>query len=425
MDKECDDNIISKELNTVLQFSTLINSSLQIESVLDTAMKCAEEFINAEASTIYERDEENAEELFIRLARGEKKEPVKNIRVKVGDGIAGYVVKTGKPMVINDVHKEKRFDEKYDRLTGFRTRSLICVPLILRGNATGAIQVLNKISGDSFTGHDLEILTSLSQQIAVAMENARLYQRLEEKFRMTSTELAQAQEKLIRTERIAAMGNLVNGIAHEIRNPITVIGGFARRIKRLSEDRPEFINYSDIILGETARLERLVKQVHKLAEVQTATLHPVNIFRILNDSIDAFKPASLEKGIEIKADLKEDLPLVSLDETQMFTALTNIFENAIESMEPGGKLLIDTGLIENTVTINIKDSGSGIDEKDLDSVYDPFVTSKTRGAGLGLTMVYQIIKNHNGDISIKSPGKAGTIVLIKLPVFLRNTLIRE
>ena len=190
-----DENIYHRQLHIILKFSALINSSLKIESVLNNAMKWAEEFINAEASSIYELDEEK-DELFVRLARGEKKEPIKSIRLKKGEGVAGWVVQTGQPMVIHDVRNEKRFSDKFDRLSGFNTRSLLCVPLTLKGKVIGAIQVLNKKFQEPFSNADLEILTSMSQQIAVAMENANLYHRLEEKFELTSQELKMVQEKL-------------------------------------------------------------------------------------------------------------------------------------------------------------------------------------------------------------------------------------
>jgi signal transduction histidine kinase len=415
-----DDNIYYRELNTVLKFSTLINSSLRIESVLDHAMKCAEEFIDAEASTVYEIDDLKQDQVIIRHARGEKKETVKKIRLKVGEGIAGYVVQTGKPMVINDVSKEKRFSKKFDMLTGFKTRSLICVPLTLHGKTTGAIQVLNKKSEKRFSENDLEILTTLSQQISVAMENARLYERLEEKFQMTAQELSDVQEKLIRTERIAAMGNLVNGIAHEIRNPITVIGGFARRIKNKAAEHPELMTYSEVILGETERLERLVKQVRELADVQTADLQAGTILPVLIETEKIFKSSAEEKGIEVISDIQDDLPLVKLDEYQMVTALSNIFENALESMSSGGTLSLKVEQIKGMVVLTISDTGSGITGKELDSLYDPFVTSKTSGAGLGLTMVHQIISNHNGEISISSTPLKGTTVRIMLPIFHQN-----
>ena len=271
MKNDANKNIYVRELHTILKFSALINSSLKIESVLNNAMKWAEEFINAEASSIYELDEER-NELFIRLARGEKRAPAKKIRLKRGEGIAGWVLETGRPMVIQNVKKEKRFSEKYDRITGFSTRSMICVPLILREKPVGVIQVLNKKTPEPFSEADLEILTTMAQQIAIAMENAKLYERLEEKFELTARELEGVQKRLIRSERLAAMGHLVNGVAHEIRNPITIIGGFTRRIKTLTNGNSGLQRYTDIILSETARLERLVRKVHELADVQSASL---------------------------------------------------------------------------------------------------------------------------------------------------------
>ena len=412
---DCKDNIYYRELNTVFKFSSLINSSLKIETVLDYAMKCAEEFINAEASTIYERDDKK-NELFIRLARGEKKDPIKNIRIKIGDGIAGHVVETGVPMVINDVQKEKRFNNRFDLLTGFKTRSLICVPLMLRGKATGAIQVLNKKTGEHFNESDMEILNSLSMQIAVAIENARLYEMLEQKFASTARELKIAEEKLIRAERIAAMGHLVNSVAHEIRNPVTVIGGFARRLKDNHGNDPEVSKYSDIILGETLRLERLVKQVHRLAEVQSADPVPGSILPVIEKTVNIYEPQAKMQNIDFKLSVEKDLPDLNIDESQMFTAFSNIFENALESMNDGGQLSFMVKTQENHILIDIDDTGSGIEDDEIDFIYDPFVTSKTTGVGLGLTMVNQIIVNHGGEIMIKSRKNEGTSIKIKLPV---------
>jgi len=287
------ESIYHRELHTVLKFSALINSSLEIESVLDNAMRFSEEFINAEASSIYELDEEE-NELFIRVARGEKKDLIKTVRLKVGEGIAGRVVQTGEPIVVQDVGKEKRFSDKYDHMSGFKTRSLLCVPLTLRGKTIGAIQVLNKKNHKHFTDADLEILISLSQQIAVAMENAKLYRRLEQKFELTEQELKTTQEKLIRTERLAAMGNLVNGIAHEIRNPVMTIGGFALRIKDATMADTGLQRYADIILSETMRLENLVQKVNEFLGVQSAKIRRGNLEPLIDDVVSRFKSTPLK-----------------------------------------------------------------------------------------------------------------------------------
>ncbi len=415
MDKKCEGNIYYRELSALLQFSALINSSLKIESVLDNAMKCAEEFINAEASTIYEIDEET-KELFIRLARGEKKDTIKKIRVKVGDGIAGRVVQTGNSMVINDISKESLFSDKYDRLTGFKTRSLICVPLVIRGNAIGALQVLNKKTQESFSHADLDILTSLSHQIAIAMDNATLYQRLEEKFELTARELQRTQERLIRSERLAAMGHLVDGVAHEIRNPIMVIGGFARRIREHMEDNDSLEKYADIILAESERLEMLVEKVGLLTEIQSASLEPGHIEGVVNEIVKTFLPSAETHGIQINVNMGKNLPMIEMDERQMIMAISNIFENAIEAINENGKISLNIKQIENQLLIDIKDTGPGIKEENISSLYDPFVTSKSRGVGLGLTMTYQIVTNHKGEIKIKSRQGEGATVSISLPI---------
>ncbi|HJX33943.1 MAG TPA: ATP-binding protein [Desulfatiglandales bacterium] len=416
MENNTSENLYYRELSTLLKFSALINSSLEIESVLNNAMKWAEEFINAEASSIYELDEMN-NELFIRLARGEKKEPVKGIRLKMGEGIAGWVVQSCQPIVVHDVRNEKKFSDKYDKITGFKTRSLICVPLTLRGKAIGAIQVLNKKDRESFSNADLDLLTSMSHQIAVAMENAKLYQRLEKKFELTYLELKTAQEKLIRTERLAAMGNLVNGVAHEIRNPITVIGGFTQRIKNLSNDNAEIKKLADIILGETMRLERLVRKVHEFTDVQSASLHPDNLNSVLDSVLNRIRPMAYRQNVEIVSSIDNDLPLIDMDPSQLVIALSNIFENALESIRDSGKIELTVNRVnDHSINIIVKDTGSGIAAEEIDSVYDPFVTSKTRGVGLGLTMVHQIVANHHGEIKIQSRLSEGTTVTIILPV---------
>jgi signal transduction histidine kinase len=422
MENNISENLYHRELSTLLKFSALINSSLEIEGVLNNAMKWAEEFINAEASSIYELDEMN-NELYIRLARGEKKEPVKSIRLKVGEGIAGWVVQSCQPIVVHDVSNEKKFSDKYDKITGFKTRSLICVPLTLRGKAIGAIQVINKKNQESFSNADLEILTGMSHQIAVAMENAKLYKLLEKKFELTYQELKTAQEKLIRSERLAAMGNLVNGVAHEIRNPITVIGGFAQRIKNLSNDNREIKKLTEIILGETVRLERLVRKVHEFTDVQSASLHPDNLNSVLERILNRFRPMAYRQNVEIISSIDNDLPLVDMDPSQLVIALSNIFENALESIHDSGKIELTVKRVnDHSINIIAKDTGSGISAEEIDSVFDPFMTSKTMGVGLGLTMVHQIIANHHGEIKIQSRLSEGTMVTIVLPVSNRQLI---
>ncbi len=413
--EETREALYRRELATILRSSALINSSLNIEEVLDNSMKCAEEFMGAEASTVYELDDRK-NEIVVRLARGEKKGPVERITLKVGEGIAGTVVKTGKAMVIQDVSQEKKFTDKIDRLTGFKTKSAICVPLMLKSRPMGALQVINKKSGEPFNRSDLEILYAIAQHVCIAMENATLYRRLEENFAVTTQELRITQTRLIRTERLASMSNLVQGVAHEIRNPVTTIGGFARRIKKEIGDNRKLENYVDIILDETAHLENIVKRVHDFTETQSFSPTLEKIEPILEEVLNSAMPLANQSAVRIVKEIHPDLPPALLDSGQIRLALANVVENALEAMPQSGTLTLKALREDRSLVITIRDTGCGIAKDQLAAIYDPFVTSKSKGVGLGLTLAHQVISNHHGDIRITSEVQKGTLVTIRLPI---------
>ena len=415
MKEETREVLYRKELTAILRSASLINSSLDIEDVLDRAMKWAEEFMNAEASSVYQLDEKK-QELFVRLARGEKKDPIRRITLKVGEGVAGHVVQTGKPMVIQDVSKEERFSDKFDKLTGFTTRSILCVPLLLRNAPIGALQVINKKTGEPFNRADLELLYAIAQHVAIAMENANLYKRLEESNDMTTQELRITQQKLIRSERLAAMGNLVQGVAHEIRNPIMTIGGFSQRIKKELGGDEKIGKYIDIIIDETNRLENLVRRIREFAEVQVCLLSLERPDTVLLEALKQAKDIAKGQGVKVVTEIPSELPKMRIDANQLLTALNNLLENALEAMPGGGILTLKANVTSEHLLIIVEDTGCGIPKEKLAAVYDPFVTSKTKGAGLGLTLVHQVVMNHQGEIQLSSEVNRGTVVTIRLPL---------
>jgi signal transduction histidine kinase len=417
MNKGLHTDIHRRELTALLKASALINSSLKTRDVLNLAMKTAEEFMEAEASSVFELDPEKGD-ISVSLARGEKGVFMKSKRLKPGEGIAGWVIQTGKPIIVEDVKKDPRFSDRFDRETGFVTRSLICVPLTIRGRIIGALQVLNKKDGNAFSQEDVELLTALAQQIAVALDNANLYQRLQESFELTEQELKLTQRKLIRSERSAAIANLVQGVAHEVRNPIMSIGGFATRMKAEVAEDSRLHRYLDIVLSETYRLEKLVRDVKEIAAMQSVHLEATDMKNLLAEVIEGFSSTLSRQAIRLETNINGDLPTISLDQEQISRALSNIIQNSIEALPEGGALKIEAKQLDSTIRIVVEDSGIGIDKDQLDSVLDPFVSSKTTGAGLGLTMVYQIVTNHRGEIDIKSNSGYGTTVTLELPIGL-------
>lgn len=214
--------------HNLLQLINRINSSLDIETVLNCAMATAEEALQAEASAIFEVDAEKGD-LFFRLARGEKAESVKPLRLNMGDGVAGWVAQTGQPVIVPEAEADPRFDPEVDAKSGFHTRSLLSAPLKHQDRLLGVIQVLNKRPPLEFDQEDLELLTLLSEPIAVALANAQAY-----------THLAQVSQQVIKTLSMTV----------ELRDPYTA--GHQRRVAKLavaiaqelglSQDRQESLN---------------------------------------------------------------------------------------------------------------------------------------------------------------------------------------
>lgn len=163
----------------IFALAGLINSSLDTQTVLDNALHCAEEFMEAEASSIFLIDEVRGD-LYFHVARGERADQVKELRLKIGEGVAGWVAQTEHPLIVPDVSQDPRFNPKVDAHSGFHTRSILCVPLTSKGRLVGVVQVLNKKAPEVFDRQDQEMLAMLADHIGIALENAWNYQKIEE-----------------------------------------------------------------------------------------------------------------------------------------------------------------------------------------------------------------------------------------------------
>lgn len=228
--------------------------------------------------------------------------------------------------------------------------------------------------------------------------------------------MKELQMKLVEMEKLAALGHLVDGIAHEIRNPLATIGGLARRVKEKIEDE-QIQGHINLIIHEVERLENMVKRVDEYKMAQHSELKNGDMNEIIRESVENIKDAILAKNIGVKLSLMQDIPIMMIDRVNLKKAILNILQNSIDAIDKKGEIEITTmpsagGYIE----LIIKDTGCGISDKDLKDIFNPFYTSRMTGAGLGLTIAYKIIQDHRGDITIESLQGRGTIVSIKLPV---------
>ena len=166
----------AKEIEILVQLSTTVNSSLDITEVLSSAMGFVEELMDAEASSIFEVDDAT-NELFFRVVRGEGAYKAKEIRLKMGEGVVGWVANSGEPAIVPDTQKDERFSSKVDSITGFKTKSIIALPIKNKGRLIGVLEVLNERGSQPFTDEALEVLTIVVNQIGIAMANAKLYKQ--------------------------------------------------------------------------------------------------------------------------------------------------------------------------------------------------------------------------------------------------------
>jgi signal transduction histidine kinase len=225
-------------------------------------------------------------------------------------------------------------------------------------------------------------------------------------------------EKKVVEEKTGALEQMIDEVAHEIRNPLTSIGGFARKVfNKLPDDDPNR-KYMQMIIEDVGVLENMIKQLIELKSMEISQKEPVNINEIITEALMVFEKETAEKNVQVTAKLLDAPPVLLIDKKLMKRALCNMIKNAIEAMETttAKELAIRDVLGGNYLDITIADTGKGIDKDKIKNIFDPMVSSKMFSPGLGLTFALKIVQYHNGTIAVESePGK-GTIFTIRLPV---------
>lgn len=298
------------------------------------------------------------------------------------------------------------------------TQTFLLIPLIYKKEPLGVLIVDNRITQRDITEEEIETLKLFANQASMAIENARLYDSLEERIKELQAaykKLEMSADRLVKAERLAAIGEVATSVAHEIRNPLVSIGGFARLLKKRLPHNKEVEKYATIITSQVDHLEHILNNILNIASPKKPRLRDIDMHKIIHQALIVME--GLIHGRQIKLNLEwscED-SLVIGDEKLLFQALLNVIKNALEAMDDEMALDIKTLCDEKFVQIQIKDQGGGISGQDLNKVYDPFFTTKSEGTGLGLSVVRQIIQDHQGKIEIISHLNKGTIVKIFIP----------
>lgn len=327
-------------------------------------------------------------------------------------------VHEGKSCNVMNGFENPLIDKGLLALLGIGTFAL--VPLASRGKPLGVLLADNFINREEITDEDVERLRAFANHASLAIENSHLYQTLEEKLDELSSaynELQANRDKLIRYERLSAVGELAAKVTHEIRNPMVAIGGFARRLLKKDMEGEELNrNYLRIIIEEISNLENILADILYFAKPAEPTCDFADCNAIIAKIVEILAVELEENRVSVECHPAKELPLLCLDENQIRRVIINIIRNAIQAMPDGGCITVSTRQEDQWVKIEIADTGVGIAEGNIDKLFDAFFSSKSTGSGLGLTVSAQIINNHGGTIEVMRGVPRGTMFVIKLPL---------
>jgi signal transduction histidine kinase len=240
-------------------------------------------------------------------------------------------------------------------------------------------------------------------------------EELEHRIRLESEALRRAHAEVVQSQKLATLGYLAAGMAHEIRNPLNSITLFVQLIKEGVEES-EKIDYVEKILKEVDRVDATLSKLMDSAKRSRFELIDVNIGEIIQKALDSFTPQITAQAITPTFSAKRKLPRFKADPAEIEQIFTNLFLNSIDEMAAGGELTIDLDHDDRDLIITVSDSGRGIPAEHIPNIFDPFFSTKARGTGMGLPIVLRIVKNYGGKIEVIARKKSGATFLIRLPV---------
>ena len=330
------------------------------------------------------------------------------------DGPEEIVARTAlekKAQLVGDSSRDPRVTEDFRKRFG--APSFVTVPLVsTKGLVVGVILADNVYSGRPITEEHVNMLTLFASQAALAIENADTFAELQ----ASMGQLRAAHEKILHGEQLATVGRMAAHVAHEIRNPLATIGGFARAILKRPDNQERVVRNARIIAEESARLERMLKGVMDFSRPSNPVLKNGDLNSVTEKALRTHAEFLAQHGVQADLDLDPSMPEVPFDESQILQVISNLLRNATESMPKGGALALRTSRQGDVAVLTIRDTGTGIPKNLQERVFSPFFTTKSDGTGLGLAVTKKIVDDHGGRIECASLEGRGSTFTIYLPL---------
>jgi len=387
------DGLPKEKFHLIIQAAQKVNSNFKLDKVLNSIVEAAQELTNAERCTLYIVDKEK-NELWSKILIGDD---VKEIRLKIGEGLAGAAAQNNEIINLEDVHTDSRFNSAYDKASGYITKNNLCFPINNKnGDVIAVIQLINSANG-KFDEIDEECLSAISTNVALALENADLV------------------EKLVQADRLTSLGKMANFLIQDIKKPILTIKHYAEHIKKkeISNDIKQVLN---LLTDQANLIADLVQSTLSFSQGKSVLrTQTYSVADVVNEVLAQL--AEYVEGRKTKLFKKyETDALVSVDKREFYQACFQIVKNACDAMPDGGNVFIVTKADDQNVSIEIRDNGIGIPDSIKDRIFEPFMShGKKNGNGLGLSIAEKIIKDHAGTITVESELGEGASFFINLP----------
>ncbi len=394
---------------TISELSKAMLSILSTNDLCKEIITTTTEAMRVEKASIYILDEEKGfYELYESMGLGEEKIVV---HYHKEDPFFRWVEEYKEIFIKEELEryaagdKDQAVIERMDQM-----ESEICIPLVTKQKLIGVINLGMKSGGGMYTHEDLDLLATLANQATIAVENARLYE-----------DISRAKVQMQRADRLASLGTLTAGLAHEIRNPLVAIKTFTQLLPERFDDDEFRDHFLHVTAGEVDRISSLVNELLEFARPSQPNLNQEDLNQIMEKMLLLVASASHEKNLEIVRDFHQSLPPVVLDKEQIKQVFLNILLNAIDATSENGTITVGTKLVkkngyQDAVKIMVRDTGEGIPKEDLERIFTPFFTTKHQGNGLGLAISHQIVQEHHGSIEVESEESKGTTFCVTLSV---------
>lgn len=390
------------ELNVLYEIERQLSAAHNLDELLERLVRRAMSMLEARAGSIALRDPGSGR-LRFRTTAGPAAERLRHRSLKMGAGVIGWAAAHRQPVIVNDPAGDPRHAAAFAREVGETPENMLCAPLIADDRVVGAIELLDKRSDTGFSEADLKVVTLIAGQASRAIQ------------------IAESKQKWVDENRLAAIGQMLAGVLHDLKTPMTIISGYAQLMAQ-SDAASEREAYVEHILHQFDMMAGMTKEVLAFARGESNVLiRKVYLHRFLGEVSEQITHTFAGRGVELVIEADYD-GIAYFDQQSMFRLIHNLARNASQAMESGGRFTIRTRASGDTLHLEFEDTGPGIPADLEGRLFELFATGRSDGTGLGLAICKKIVEEHDGAIEHRVPAGGGALFEVTLPLRPRSLI---